>query len=106
MAAIYGSKRYAEQLRLVVFDVPFLAGVDLRGEPWEARRERLELLAGAFDAPFDLSPVVEPSRALALDMLDGRLEGVVLKDRRSPYRCGSSAGWTKVKDGSWRRSTA
>lgn len=101
MAAIYGSRTHAAALRLVVFDVPFLAGVDLRGEPWEARRERLELLAEAFTYPFELSPVVEPSRALALDMESGELEGIVLKDRQSRYRGGSRAGWSKVKDRGW-----
>jgi ATP-dependent DNA ligase len=34
-------------------------------------------------------------------MTDGRLEGIVLKDRTSPYRDGTRAGWTKVKDRSW-----
>jgi bifunctional non-homologous end joining protein LigD len=101
MAAIYGSRTHAAALRLVVFDVPFLAGVDLRDEPWEARRERLELLARAFDYPFELSPVVEPSQALAVDMQSGDLEGIVLKDRQSRYRGGSRAGWSKVKDRGW-----
>ena len=60
-----------------------------------------QLLAGAFDVPFVLSPVVEPAAALAEQMVDGRLEGLVVKDRRSPYRDGSRAGWFKVKDWSW-----
>jgi bifunctional non-homologous end joining protein LigD len=92
----------------VVFDVPVLAGVDLRDFPWEERRERLDLLAGAFDVPLELSPVVEPSAALAAEMADGRLEGIVFKDRTSPYRDGSRAGWFKVKDRSWyeRRGVA
>jgi ATP-dependent DNA ligase len=34
-------------------------------------------------------------------MADGRLEGIVLKDRTSPYRDGSRSGRTKVKDRSW-----
>jgi bifunctional non-homologous end joining protein LigD len=81
--------------------VPILAGADLRALPWAARRERLDLLARAFGAPFELSPLVEPSADLAAQMVDGRLEGIVLKDRRSPYRDGSRAGWFKVKDRSW-----
>jgi hypothetical protein len=40
MAAMYGSREHAPDLHYVVFDVPVLAGVDLRSEPWEARRER------------------------------------------------------------------
>jgi ATP-dependent DNA ligase len=34
-------------------------------------------------------------------MSQGRLEGIVLKDRTSAYRDGSRAGWTKIKDRSW-----
>lgn len=51
MAALLGSKRHRDNLRFVVFDVPVLAGVDLRPLPWTERRERLELLAQAFDGP-------------------------------------------------------
>ena len=101
MAALLGSKRLRAELRFVVFDVPFLLGTDLRGLPWQERRERLELLAQAFDVPLELSPLVEPSVELVEQMADGRLEGIVLKDRTSPYRDGSRAGWTKVKDPSW-----
>jgi ATP-dependent DNA ligase len=72
MAAILGSKRYRPGHRFVVFDVPFLAGVDLRELPWQDRRDRLELLSRAFAAPYELSPVIEPSVGLALDMAEGR----------------------------------
>ena len=78
-----------------------LAGVDLRRLPWEERRERLELLAQAFEPPYELVPVVTPDPALAEAMIDGRLEGLVLKDRTSRYRDGSRAGWSKVRDRSW-----
>lgn len=101
MAALLGSRRLRAGLRFVVFDVPILLGADLRALPWQERRERLELLAGAFDVPLELSPVIEPSVALVEQMTDGRLEGIVLKDRASTYRDGSRGGWTKVKDRSW-----
>ena len=101
MAALLGSKKYRASLRFVDFDVPVLLGADLRGLPWHERRERLELLARAFDVPLELSPLVEPSVALVEQMSQGRLEGIVLKDRTSTYRDGSRAGWTKVKDRSW-----
>ena len=101
MSALLGSKRFRLSLRFVVFDVPVLLGADLRGLPWQERRDRLELLARAFDVPLELSPLVEPSVSLAEHMADGRLEGIVLKDRTSTYRDGSRAGWTKVKDRSW-----
>ncbi len=101
MAALLGSKRLRADLRFVVFDIPILLGADLRGLSWQERRERLELLARAFDVPLELSPLVEPSVGLVEQMADGRLEGIVLKDRTSAYRDGSRAGWTKVKDRSW-----
>lgn len=56
----------------------------------QERRDRLELLAGAFDVPSELSPLVEPS--LVEHMVDGRREGIVLKDRTSTYRDGSRVG--------------
>ena len=101
MPALMGSKRYGERLRYVVFDVPRLAGVDLRAMPWAGRRERLELLAEAFEAPIELSPVVQPSVALAQQLEEGAIEGLVIKDRTSTYRDGGHSGWFKVKDRSW-----
>ena len=101
MSALLGSKRHRPDLRFVVFDVPVVAGVDLRSLPWSARRERLELLAQAFELPLELSPLVDPSTALVDAMQDGRLEGIVLKDRTAPYRDGSRSSWTKVKERSW-----
>ena len=43
---------------------------------------------------------MEPA-TVTQDMVDGRLEGIVLKERQSRYRGGSRAGWTKVKDAGW-----
>ena len=54
MAALNGSKPHREGLRFVAFDVPVLAGVDLRRLAWRDRCERLELLAEAFDVPLEL----------------------------------------------------
>ena len=101
MSALLGSKTHRPSLRFVAFDVPILAGVDLRPLPWQDRRERLELLAQAFELPLELSSIVEPRAGLVEAMQDGRLEGIVLRDRQSAYRDGSRAGWTKVKDRSW-----
>jgi hypothetical protein len=58
-------------------------------------------LARAFDVPFELSPVVEPTAALAQRMIDGRLKGLMVKDHRPPYRDSSRARWFKRKDRSW-----
>jgi hypothetical protein len=103
MAALFGSKMHRADLRLVVFDVPVLAGLDLRTLPWQERRDRLELLAQAFEVPLELSPVIEPTRDLAVDMVDGRLEGIVLKDpdlalpRRQPRRLAQGQGPIMVR---------
>jgi ATP-dependent DNA ligase len=99
MSALLGSKRFRPSLRFVVFDVPILLGTDLRTLPWQERRDRLELLARGFAVPLELSPVVEPSVRLVEDMADGRLEGIVLKDRTSTYHDGtaSCASLTHVK---------
>ena len=70
MTALQGSKRHGESLPYVVFDVPYLAGVDIRRLSWT---ERLELLAEAFDAPIALSPLVEPSVDLVDQMVAGDL---------------------------------
>jgi ATP-dependent DNA ligase len=86
MAALHGSRRFRDRLRFVVFDVPYLAGADLRPLSWQERRERLELLAQAFERPYELSPVVTPDPSLAQAMIGGELEGLVLKDRTSTYR--------------------
>ena len=34
-------------------------------------------------------------------MVEGRLEGIVLKYGTAPYRDGSRAVWAKVKDATW-----
>jgi ATP-dependent DNA ligase len=39
-------------------------------------------------------------------MTDGRLEGIVLKDRTSTYRDAMRAGWSKVKERSWNEREA
>ena len=106
MAALLGSNHHRGNLRFVVFDVPVLAGVDLRTLPWAERRERLELLAQAFDGTLVLSPKVEPCIDLACQMADGTIEGLVIKDKRSTYSDGSRAGWFKVKDRSWYKRGA
>lgn len=78
-----------------------LAGFDVRFEPWQDRRQRLELVAEAFAYPLALSPLVEPSADLSAAMEDGYLEGIVLKDRTAEYRSGSRRGWSKVKSPDW-----
>ena len=85
--------------RLVDFDLPVFAGVNLRDEPLKQRCPRLELPARAFMPPLELSPLVPPSRALTTSILGGELEGT--KDRISASRPGLRTGWSKVKSPDW-----
>ena len=101
MAAVLGSKRYRPNLRFVVFDVPIWPASICADCP------------GTTAIAWSFCPGHSPSRmscrpssppppvALALDMAEGRLEGIVLKDRHGTYRDGSRRGWSKVKDPSW-----
>jgi ATP-dependent DNA ligase len=59
-----------------------------------------------FEPPYELSALVDASRAMAEQMADGRVVGIVLKDRTSTYRDGSRRGWSKVKDPSWHEREA
>lgn len=49
---------------------------------------------------------VQPAPSLAEDMAAGLIEGILLKDRRSTYRDGSRAGWSKLKDRGWHEREA
>jgi DNA ligase-1 len=79
-------------------------GVDLRPLPFEARRQRLEVLAAAFPPErIDLSPLVavgdwETLAALRDRPPDPAIEGLMLKRRDGPYGAGRVAGqWWKWK---------
>jgi ATP dependent DNA ligase-like protein len=84
----------------LAFDVLHVAGRDVMGEPWADRRKRLEDLGAALDSNrIAVVPVTDDSAGLwALWVGQGSGEGIVLKDRRAPYRPGlRSAAWLKVK---------
>lgn len=102
-----------QRITYEVFDLIGEDGSDLRALPWEARRRRIE-------SCLDPGPVVHPTRVFpgeqaievyrAVEKL--QLEGVVMKDRDSPYVGGKSRYWEKAKHdaegvfrvGSWRRT--
>ena len=97
VAALLGSNRYRGELRFLALEVPYLAGVDLRGLAWWERLGRCPRLQTALWP----SPLVEPSRSLVEQMEDGTLKGIVLNHRESVYGDGSRRGWSKVKHPSW-----
>jgi ATP-dependent DNA ligase len=88
-AAMHAARRgAAAPATLMVFDVLALAGVDLRAEPYLARRERLEQLLGDARPPLVLMPMTR-DRAVAEAWLHEHaaagVEGVVLKHLQHAY---------------------
>jgi bifunctional non-homologous end joining protein LigD len=84
---------------LYAFDVLEIDGDDLRQEPLERRKARLEKVlarAGAgiqFNEHADLDGATVFAAACKMG-----LEGIVSKRRDFPYRSGRSKGWVKVKN--------
>ena len=85
------------------FDLMMIDGKDVRAEPLEERRARLEtLLAGADQDLLRLSEAFDdPVKLLEAAMKLG-LEGIVSKRREQSYRSGPNSGWVKVKTAAWR----
>lgn len=83
----------------VIFDLLWSGGEDLRGLPYEARRERLESLALAGEGWFTPERLDgDPEESLAATAALG-LEGIVLKRPGSPYVEGArSRHWLKLKN--------
>lgn len=87
-----------------LYDILFEGDEDLRQLPWTERRRRLEAFAPSLDpARFDLSRIIEAADFDALADLraasrDAAIEGVMLKQKDSPYIAGRKAGlWYKWK---------
>ncbi|MGV9769514.1 ATP-dependent DNA ligase [Microbacterium sp. NPDC003461] len=85
-------------VRLYLFDALEADGRDLAGRPLAERREALERIAGDAGAAIDLPPVADDLDAALETAKRLDLEGVVVKDPRSPYRRGvRSEEWLKLK---------
>ena len=74
---------------------------EVMSEPWTDRRKRLEDIfpAGVTDSRVQLVPTFEDaSRLWRVWVVEWGGEGIVLKDRRSPYRSGTRCqSWWKAK---------
>jgi bifunctional non-homologous end joining protein LigD len=92
--------RRANDMLLYLFDVPYVAGNDLRKVPLEARREVLKGLLAAAGAD-DLIRFSEAFDGDAQSVLASAcklgLEGVIAKRRTSSYQSSRSADWVKLK---------
>jgi bifunctional non-homologous end joining protein LigD len=98
-------RRRKRDLMFVAFDLLELNGKDLRAEPLETRRHKLQELLQAsgigcscFSEAFDDGP------ALLKACAGLGLEGIVSKRRDAPYRAGKRPEWVKVKTAEWREA--
>ncbi len=81
-----------------VFDVLWLDGRDLRGEPIESRRELLERLLSGQGAPLSFSrPVDGDVSQLLRAAREAGLEGLIAKRKGSRYVAGRSGHWVKLR---------
>ena len=88
---------------LYLFDLPYVAGHDLRRAPLDSRRALLKRLLATAPTPFPAENVrfseefdAEPDRVVASACKLG-LEGVIAKRRSAPYQSCRSADWIKLK---------
>ena len=92
-----GETKHAN-IGFAAFDLLWLDGRDLRGEPLEARRELLDKLLEGVGAPMSFS------RAAAGDVVpllkaakEAGLEGLMAKRKGSTYVSGRSQSWLKLR---------
>jgi bifunctional non-homologous end joining protein LigD len=84
--------------RLVVFDILWLDGEDLRRRPYTERRAALEKVLRRAPAGIELAQVLQTSGAEALKRAAGEnWEGIIGKRRTSVYEGRRSKEWIKVK---------
>jgi bifunctional non-homologous end joining protein LigD len=93
------SRRSSETIVYMLFDAPFIDGVDLRNVPLHARRALLKAIVDAHpgervrfseDFPADAAQVLETACSL-------KLEGVIAKRRDGAYTSARSTDWLKLK---------
>lgn len=98
-AADVAKARQAIPVRLMLFDLLYEDGSDLRQLPLEERRRRLEQFFRASDCPVDLSPVLrDPVEHILDSARELGLEGVMAKRPDSRYVSGQrTRTWIKLK---------
>lgn len=84
--------------RFVAFDILWLDGEDLRARPLEERRDLLESVLANVPRPIEIADRLEGSVDAVLKEAKGRgLEGILAKERGSPYVAGRAREWLKIK---------
>src|SRR5450755_1984362 len=86
-----------EPVTFVAFDVLEIDGIDTTQLSLDERRARLRSIVKREDPRLVLSRVFDDGAALYAAALEHGLEGIVGKQRRSPYTFGRSRSWVKVK---------
>jgi bifunctional non-homologous end joining protein LigD len=94
------SQAHNDKVFLYAFDVLELGGVDLRVEPLEKRRGRLQrLLSEVTGAGIQFNEHVDGDGATVFEhACKLGFEGIVSKHRKRPYQSGPSKSWLKVKN--------
>jgi bifunctional non-homologous end joining protein LigD len=83
---------------LYAFDLLYLDGRDLRGLEYRARRHLLEGVLQGYEGAIRLSEEIDADPVQLLDHACRLgLEGIVGKNRNSPYRSGKTGDWLKFK---------
>ncbi|MBX5181686.1 ATP-dependent DNA ligase [Rhizobium sp. NZLR5] len=94
-----GGKRTSREANFMAFDLLYFDGHDITGTELSSRRHLLEGLvpAGGEDA-IRLSEEIEADGDTLLRTACAHgLEGIIAKDRNSPYRSGRGGDWLKIK---------
>ncbi|MBB6224591.1 non-homologous end-joining DNA ligase [Rhizobium leguminosarum] len=94
-----GGKRTSRDSIFMAFDLLYFDGHDLTGTELSARRHLLEGLvpAGSEDAIRLSEEVDADGEQLLRVACEHGLEGIIAKDRNSPYRSGRLGDWVKIK---------
>jgi bifunctional non-homologous end joining protein LigD len=94
----FGGAENQRRLRVMIFDLLFLNGEDLRKQPLLERKKKLAELLRKAPAPLVLSTyVVGGGARVAREACAHGLEGIVCKRIDAPYEDGRGGAWLKVK---------
>jgi bifunctional non-homologous end joining protein LigD len=94
----FGQAAGGADLPVMVFDVLYLDGKDLRDQPQLERKQKLAQLLRRKHPPLALSPYTLGSGAKAAKAACAAgLEGIISKAADAPYREGRSGAWLKIK---------
>ena len=95
---LFGESVGQLQLRVMVFDLLFLDGVDLHHLPQLERKQRLATLLRGQHPPLQLTTyTVGNGAAAAAAACEAGLEGIISKAIAAPYQEGRTGAWVKVK---------